>query len=457
MRAAAIELNDAGVAVAVDGELLAVSPGYALLGREPPLLGESARAAARREPLSVSNSFWSELSTEPLRSRAAEGRSAADLAYLHLAQIAAVLRDRADAVVCAVPASLGEAKLALTLGIARACGLPLAGFLDAAVAVASAAPLQGNAVHVDLSLHHAVITAVDSAAEAKRGRFEVVYQGGLLALYDTWMRLVARRFVTDTRFDPLHDASIEQAVFDRLPQWLEQLCVDERLEVELAFGEDRHRIVLTREEFELEAQAIYDGILARARRLRGAGQFTIVSLSERAGVMPGLARQLADLHDCTILLCPPGCAAFAAGAHAGLWDANEDDAKLLRSAPRLSADVAAAFAPREVIDTRPRAAPVPPTHLLYRGQAHALRAEPLLVGLEPGAGERRLQVAGARAGISRQHCSVLKTPRGAFVVDHSRHGTWVNDECVPGRAPLRAGDRLRLGTPGITLELIALE
>jgi pSer/pThr/pTyr-binding forkhead associated (FHA) protein len=45
---------------------------------------------------------------------------------------------------------------------------------------------------------------------------------------------------------------------------------------------------------------------------------------------------------------------------------------------------------------------------------------------------------------------------GEVVVrDHSRYGTYVNGERIAGSASLSAGDRLRLGTPGIVLELVA--
>jgi pSer/pThr/pTyr-binding forkhead associated (FHA) protein len=99
-----------------------------------------------------------------------------------------------------------------------------------------------------------------------------------------------------------------------------------------------------------------------------------------------------------------------------------------------------------------------PSHLLYRGQALALGPEPLRIGLAPPRdGSASLSVVGASAGVSRLHCSVLRLPSGAMVVDHSRYGTWLNDERVFGRATLRAGDRLRLGRPGVTLELISSE
>jgi pSer/pThr/pTyr-binding forkhead associated (FHA) protein len=40
--------------------------------------------------------------------------------------------------------------------------------------------------------------------------------------------------------------------------------------------------------------------------------------------------------------------------------------------------------------------------------------------------------------------------------DHSRHGTFVNGERDAGRARLRAGDRLRIGDPGVELSLISV-
>ena len=43
-----------------------------------------------------------------------------------------------------------------------------------------------------------------------------------------------------------------------------------------------------------------------------------------------------------------------------------------------------------------------------------------------------------------------------MVEDHSTYGSYVNEERVVGRTALTVGDRLRLGSPGVTLELIQL-
>jgi len=456
MRPAAIELNDAGIAVVAGRELVGVSPGYVLPGREPPLVGDAARALARIEPLTVNHTFWSDLSQEPLRTRSAAGRSTADLAFLQLAQLREMLRDRADAVVIAVPASMSESQLALTMGVAAAAELPLTGFADAAAAAASISGAHGHVIHVDMLLHQAVVTAVEVGEVARRGRYEVVPKAGIATLQEAWLSLIGRRFISDTRFDPLHNANDEQALFDALPGWLTRLASEERMDVEMSLGEDTHRISVSREELGLEAQAVLDNLVARVRRLRRAGQSSTILLSDRVGHLPGIAERLSEFYECEILACAPGAAAFAAAEHAPLWEGGSDATTILRSLPVLEPALVGAFAPTPVAQARPAAPAPPPTHVLYRGQAHALRAQPLVIGLDPGNGPDRLQVFGARAGISRIHCSLQRSPAGAVVIDHSRYGTWLNDESVAGRAPLHAGDRLRLGSPGLMLELIAL-
>ena len=71
-----------------------------------------------------------------------------------------------------------------------------------------------------------------------------------------------------------------------------------------------------------------------------------------------------------------------------------------------------------------------------------------------GPGEVQWMRAGS--GISRMHCTLLAERGRALVRDHSRYGTFVNGERVAGEAELGAGDRLRVGTPGVVLELVTV-
>jgi len=97
----------------------------------------------------------------------------------------------------------------------------------------------------------------------------------------------------------------------------------------------------------------------------------------------------------------------------------------------------------------------PATHAILGGRAHAIDEAPLVVGHGPGEG-RRIAVAGAGSGISRSHCTLVRERGRALVRDHSRYGTFVNGERVQGEAELGAGDRLRVGTPGVVLELVTV-
>jgi predicted component of type VI protein secretion system len=54
------------------------------------------------------------------------------------------------------------------------------------------------------------------------------------------------------------------------------------------------------------------------------------------------------------------------------------------------------------------------------------------------------------------HCSLRGDAEGIVLVPHSPQGTWLNDERVRGRVRLQSGDRLRVGTPGVLIELIAV-
>jgi hypothetical protein len=453
----AMEINDAGVLVAVDGVVRHSSPGYALLDREPVLVGEAAQRASRIDPLNVNNRFWNELDERPLLVRAAAGRSHADLAFLHLAHVWDGLADRPQSLQLAVPATLRPAQLALLLGIAREVRVPVAGFIDTAVALASAWPDSGRLLCVDVHLHNTVVTAVAVGERVRRERSEFARNAGWLDFIDTWLRMIGREFVARTRFDPLHRAATEQQLFDALPGWLEQLQSSDGVDIEVPFEGEAHAARLTREQFAAEADGLYTELLMRVHRLRTPGHATTIVLGDRAAALPGLAQRFAEFNDCSVVRSAPGAAVVAACALDNVEQV-EDTVQLRCAVARLDRAVAARLPWQTLQDARPADVVAAPSHLLYRGQAVALGPEPLRIGLAPPRGPgASLAVVGASAGVSRLHCSVLQLASGAVVVDHSRYGTWLNDERVFGRATLRAGDRLRLGRPGVTLELITSE
>ena len=70
--------------------------------------------------------------------------------------------------------------------------------------------------------------------------------------------------------------------------------------------------------------------------------------------------------------------------------------------------------------------------------------------------EYRFLLGEGVAGVSRLHCSLQRDERGVTLQDHSRYGTWLNDQRVVGRVNVLAGDRMRLGDPGIEFGFVAV-
>lgn len=97
-----------------------------------------------------------------------------------------------------------------------------------------------------------------------------------------------------------------------------------------------------------------------------------------------------------------------------------------------------------------------PTHVFWNSEAR-----PLSIGsvVEIGRGmtDSGLSLPEGLAGVSRWHCSLRVTPLTTELIDHSSHGTWLNDERVFGRAEVYAGDRIRIGDPGVELTLLTVE
>ncbi len=60
------------------------------------------------------------------------------------------------------------------------------------------------------------------------------------------------------------------------------------------------------------------------------------------------------------------------------------------------------------------------------------------------------------AGVSRRHCTFVRDGDELVLIDHSHFGTVVNGERVSERVRIHAGDKVRLGEPGIELSLISI-
>jgi len=437
----ALELVDAGLVAVKDGEVSAPSPGIALLDPAGVMTGGEAAAQARLKPLLAHDRFWSELTTDPLPRTLPQAGSRADLAYLQLSRFWKEVAEPGDEALLALPGTLRPSELGLLAGIARAAAVPVAAWVDLAVAACARLEACETVLHLDVQLHQAVLTELRGAETLQRRRVDVAPRVGLRALYAAWAQLVSEAMIRRTRFDPLHQAATEQQLHDCLPGWLEQLATADSLDAGLETASGRFSVSLGREQFVFAAEAYYAQLFDLIQGARRGGAPVTLALSARAASLPQLAERCLDLRDTEVIRLDEGAAGRGALAQAGDLTAGQTLATALpRRAP-----------PR----ARHAARGAAPSHVIYAGRAHAIAGGPLTIGSAPEA-TRSLALAGSAAGISRSHCTLEADGGIVRVRDHSRYGTFLNGERVAGSAELAAGDRLRLGTPGVVLELVAV-
>jgi hypothetical protein len=385
-------------------------------------------------------------------------------------------------------------------------GLRVSGFVDSATITAAALGSAQNTIVLELGLHHVAATAVDcDGSQARRRSAVLTERGGLVELYQMWLGLVSSTMVKRTRFDPLHDAATEQQAFDCIPDLALQAARVGSVTASISRGTGRFEADLTRDQFAQAAQPIYRAIVGLLHQLRPAGVPVAIVVPRLAVQLPGLREQLEQFVGCELVGVPDGFAAAAtslldlpeaaaeasevrllrrlpvrpdlmealddsqardparergvgAAGEGGLGTAGEDG---LGTAGGGRAGAAAERAlgainevSREPLGQRRVGGPAP-SHVLWDGRAYAFHTDSLVVG-RGQSNSRFITLPDGLAGVSRRHCTFAHDGDELVLLDHSTFGTFVNGERVLERVRIYAGDRVRLGEPGVELTLIAV-
>jgi hypothetical protein len=459
VRTLAIEINDAGIAVADSSGLLAIEPGYAVVERDRILTGREAVAKSRLKPRQSSNRFWNALSTEPGSAGSEIANSAAELAFTQLDGLWKRYGGEAVDAVLVVPGQYRGEQLGLVLGLAHECGIPVRALIDTAAA-ASVRPYPGHQLlYVDAGLYRLAVTLVEQGSnEAIVQSEQSLITTGLAGLNEAYARRVAETFVRATRFDPLHRAETEQALYDRLPQWLEQLRERQQIELALTYEGEEIKAILDRASILGVAAGFQRALVQLGAYYRQSGQRVAIQVSDRLAMQPGFVANLARLDDALVETLPPGHAATAVLLNQELVPASSSgQVKLLkrlawRAAP---ADVAqTAPAPAEAATSAPRNLA---THVVYAGVVYPVGVRGIVVGRELVEGRRTIVVADQGSGVSRAHCEILLRDGELKLRDLSRYGTFVNEKKVSGEMTLERADVIRIGSPGAELQVVSIE
>jgi hypothetical protein len=453
----AIDVHDAALTLADGTGIRAVEPGFAVVERDTIVTGHEARGQSRRKPRQTSSRHWAELSLEP-SAAGGLGKSAAELAYAHLDSLWRRYGEGVTDVLLVVPGSYHTQQLGVLLGLAQECGMPVRALVDAAAA-ASVRPYPGcQLLYVDAGLHRVSVTAIEQGTDAGVRNEQALAQTGLVTVFDAFARRLGEAFVSATRFDPFHHAETEQALYDRLPDWLGSLHEAEQAEIALTYGGQDFRVVVSRSAVLGAAAGFYRAVAQLIAQQREPSQPLAVLLTDRLAALPGLVAELGRLDDTHVEQLPTGHAANAALLATSELGAAGEQVKLRKRLAWRAPP--AALAPRSPLSraAAPNGAHVTaPTHVVYGGTAYRVGTEGIVVGREADAAPRVIVVGGGNSGVSRAHCEIALRDGELKIKDLSRYGTFVNEKRISGESTLARADVIRVGSPGAELHVVGLE
>lgn len=215
--------------------LLLRSQGYAWLKEDQVIfdLEDDNHPAkhCRIAPQEINNRYWQQCAQTAIAGNGAGMRHAADLIWKHLGALKSKLDINSLAMV--VPANYRDSHLQLLLGVAKANDLVSPGLVSKPVLAAQQERFPiGTATHIDLQLHQTVVSTLTvSATEVTLSDVVIKTDLGIHALQESLLRNLQVAFIRSERFDPLHDATTEQQLFDQLPAIIASLANGDKVSV----------------------------------------------------------------------------------------------------------------------------------------------------------------------------------------------------------------------------------
>jgi FHA domain len=444
-----IELDDRALTLASGGEILSSAPSVVFDGGGPEPAGYPAWNALRRQPTTTSTRHFRELAREPSARRAAS-LIAADIG----GRLAANPPSPGSSVWIASAAQFDARALGALLGIAGVVNVQVEGVVDAAVARVAALGIDRTALVLELGLHHVAVTSVQGGGQARRRRVIVGEGGGLIELYEAWLDLVSAAMVKRTRFDPLHEGATEQQLFEALPDIARTATETGSAMARVTVGNDVFETPLTRDQLAQAGESIYREVLRLLHELRPAGTPIALLVPRTALELPGLREAFDQFIGCELVALADGFAAAAASLMDLPAAIGGENVRLMRRLPPQLLPTLDSLAARELLGREGAPAPQA-SHVLFNGKAFSLSRDALVVGRAPSAAHA-INLSEGLAGVSRRHCTFVRIAGETILVDHSSFGTFVNGERVAERVRVHAGDRVRIGEPGVELSLIAI-
>ena len=461
-----VELSDAGILVAGSqpAQLLETdqsansSPGYALPQKKQVLYGQAAEQMAHLFPQQILNLFWDQLSTEPLERAAGRNRNQAEVAYAHLKQIWEKVKAFGDCLAVAVPDHYTRNQLGLLLGMAQELGINIIGFSPLSIASASQPEPGEHLFYLDIHLHRMELTCLTQAKRLSHNDTMTMPGKGIIHWHREWVDAIATEFVHTTRFDPLHRAETEQALYNRLHGITAELNNSTTAKIELPAGQMTYRTAISAELLISKNTDSLNEIIGsiqqmQARWLPSNEAPLVLLISHRLAGFPGVARFLSDHLNIQVRELPKGAGALGMLAQ---WEDTENakigaEAVFQKSKPWAPVS-SGSGAKKAGIETQ---GPLP-THLLFESVAYPIGNTPLVITHDQNSGQTEIHASSGTARRAGNSCSIERQGKEIFVNPQDMPEATLNGEQIQSKTILKLGDSIRLDPDGnITLKIIA--
>ncbi len=459
----AVELSDAGIMAAagnparlipVDGHSLA-SPGYILPIKKKLSVGKTAECKAHLHPQQIQHRFWDQLSMIPLKPPEPWADNYAEMAHAHLAAIWRQIKPSGRSLVITLPGHFTREQMGLLLGIAHDLKIDVKGLINQAVAAAPYPIAVAHLLYVDIHLHRTEVSLLGQGDRLQHVE-TLTLDKGLIGVHRIWIDAISEAFVSATRYDPLHTADSEQALYDRLPETLRELTQNATTTVKTRADHTAHSISLSQDTLVGKAGAYYDQVCDLIRSLiEKSGQERAAAtllLSHRLEQLPGIETYLRNHLNVYTLVLAPGAAAKNV---LEVWDQFErpsGDASAFFFKQRPWPQAAPLFQPQQTDgpDTIPN-----PTHLLYRNIAHPLTESPLAV-IQYNTGEEiNLEIVRRDQVHNEIICSVYLEGSKAVLSVEGTQKVYVDGHRTTGRMILTLGQTFYAADNDDPIRLIA--
>jgi len=455
MTTIAIEFNDADLlAAGPDGVLgpgNSSEPGYATANGGTPLFGRAARHQARLRPRETHNHFWQEISSRPMTGLTGSAVTSADLVHGHLQSLWHGWSAGVSGVIFVVPAYWSQEQLGLLLGLGEELAIPVIGLVDSGVAATRCRYEVDDLLHIEASLHAIAITRMKQDSGAAIDSRQLIDAIGIERLERVCVEYIAACFLQRTRFDPLHDATSEQSLYDGLYEWLRVLQRSDAVTATLDRGDDEYKVLIERDGLVRVLTSCCEPLLQHLRSCLMTGRSVAIQINDRLARFPGVVEAIERLPQVAAFILEPAAAARGALSR-GAQFTRSNGGVPYKTTLRWDRPTVAVIAAEQSSQQMSMAVP---THIQHAACIYRIGHLPICIGSELAAGEYGIDLSADSRGISRRHCSIQIGANGVELIDHSRFGTRLNGHVINKVAVLQAGDVVTIGEPPVNLQVVA--